>query len=281
MHAKKQKIIDELSYKEFYLENYEIIRQWALQITSYENDLADDIIQDVYLKLYQRECPQNYESIRAYIYACLKNGFSTQLRKKGISRFVSITDCAEVLENNYSYDPRSDLLAQDKIKEICDYICWRKETSIAASIFILRFFLGYNSKEISIIIKRRKNAIEARLVKIRHEISCLSKNSDWLTNSNPNTFSIKKNRPQSVWADLIQTIYSHSSGSCPTIDDYVEVYSTKNLKPDREMISHFVSCPRCLDRINRMLGLPKISDRSFFGVMFSAVFSLSSPFLCS
>lgn len=256
-----------LSYDDFFQANYETLRRWALQITSYDAVLSEDLLHDMYLRFSIRNAAaDNVESVQGYLYTALKNSYVTHLRKKTrtASKQILFLSDEQSAHDSLTVDPRATLLVQDTLLEICEYACERKSRSIAAGILILRFFHGYFSAEVARIVNRSRNAVEARLLKARREV-----NQYLLDSPNPVKIATKKTLRRKEFrradtdllAEIRERIFSAVTGSCFSNEGLRAFYKKLRGGVEREELSHIVSCRKCLDDINDLLKMPRLAER--------------------
>lgn len=258
---------ESVSYDHFFQENYQTLQRWALQITMYDRELSEDLLHDVYVRFTQREeQPRDVDSVHGYLYVAMKNAYVTYLRRKTRtgSHQLSLLDHEFADNAALIIDPRTAIKVHDELRAICQYACVRKEKSISASILILRFFHGYFSAEVSRVVNRSRNAVEARLLKARREVAEHLHNPIRIEKA---TASHKDalGEPVRVRADLLfelrEQVFSAVAGRCFTRESLNTVYRKARGGLGREELSHLVSCEDCLDEVNAMLHMPKLKDR--------------------
>lgn len=258
---------ESVSYDNFFQENYQTLQRWALQITMYDRELSEDLLHDVYVRFTQRdEQPRDVESVHGYLYVAMKNAYVTYLRRKTRtgSHQLSLLDHEFADNATLIVDPRSAIKVHDELRAVCQYACVRKEKSISASILILRFFHGYFSAEVSRVVNRSRNAVEARLLKARREAA----------EHLHNPFRIEKaiasrkdatDETVRVRTDLLlelrEQVFLAVTGRCFTPESLNMVYRKARGGLGREELSHLVSCEDCLDTVNAMLHMPRLKDR--------------------
>ena len=256
-----------VSYERFFKENYDSLKRWALQITTYDHELAEDLVHDIYIRFsLRKEPPREVESLPGYVYAALRNAHVSYLRsttKKG-SRQLSMYDNDFIEDARLTIDPRSIIKVHDDLRAICDFACNRKPASVSASILILRFFHGYFSAEVARVTGRSKNAVEARLLKCRHEISLNL--FDPSSSGKPN--SLRALLPSNVIAtnsdlllELRERVFTAADGRCLSTKDLNIIYKKSVTGLTRDELSHLVSCRKCLYRVNDLLRMPQLSER--------------------
>lgn len=255
------------SYDTFFQENYQTLQRWALQITSYDRELAEDLLHDVYLRFNQRqERPDDVESVHGYLYVAIKNAYVTYLRKKTrtASHQLSLLDHEFADNATLVVDPRFAIKVHDELRAICQYACARKATSISASILILRFFHGYFSAEVSRVVNRSRNAVEARLLKARREAAAHISNPVQIDTSG----SLRRTgggewiKPRAdLLLELREHVFSAVTGRCFSDETLRKFYRRAEAGVGREELSHLVSCGECLNTVNALLHMPKLNER--------------------
>lgn len=253
-------------YADVFLEKYDSIKRWALQITNYNFEIAEDLVHDVFLKLQNRAVAASTHNTDAYIYVSLKNHFQTKIRKEASEEFISLTDNDFLADSILTFDPRRQLKIHDQLYAICRYACCRKDSSIAGSVLIFKFFHGYYVSEIARLIRRKRNAVEARLVKVRLELVKHLENPD-AENRFSNNFrrSASEDKKIQTRSDLVyelrREIFSTKKGKCYSIEECREIYFGTKKLVNRQFLSHIVSCEKCLKRINNMFGMVGLEER--------------------
>lgn len=262
MQAKQQ--LEASYYDRFFEENYAFLKGMALKITN-DCDDSDDLLHDFYLKLAQKAPGENPQNIKAYLFIALKNSYRSVIRRKRLDENVLSFD--EELLSNTLFDEKitNRIFLEEKLRAICKYACLRKETSISGSVVVLRYFHGYYPSEVSRIIRRSRNAVEARLVAARREISQYLVNPDTVEFPLIAVSSTLKNEgpepAKDLLTDLRRQIYFFRQGECLSEIEYERLYHREKDSPTRKILSHLVSCSRCLSTVNRILNLPGLNAR--------------------
>ena len=267
MRLSENSCVENTSYDRFFRDNYETLQRWALQITRYDRELAEDLVHDVYIRFNQRdEMPGDVESVHGYLYVALRNAYVSYLRLKtrSGSRQLSLLD-HEFADNAWLItDPRSTIKVHDDLHAICEFACARKASSISASILILRFFHGYFSAEVAKVVKRSRNAVDARLLKARREVTIhLSEPSKMESAKNTRAIppeQLVKSR-NDLLGELRRRVFSAVDGRCLSREMMYVFYKKANSGLPRTELSHLVSCEKCLDMVNALLLMPGLSDR--------------------
>jgi RNA polymerase sigma factor (sigma-70 family) len=254
-------------YDRFFQENYPALKRWALQITSNDRELAEDLLHDVYLRVSQRtDQHDSIDSVNAYLYTAIRNGFISHLRRRTRMGWFQLSAAEDDFGKKPTMivDPRLALKVQEELRAICNYACERKSSSISASILILRFIHGYYSAEVARVINRSRNAVEARLLKARREVSQHLLGAHERDAASPNhsrSLSRQVVRAADLLDELRQVVFSAADGRCMTDEKLKRAYRPSSGGLDRSELSHLVSCPECLDHVNRLLRMPLLGER--------------------
>jgi len=188
---------------------------------------------------------------------------------RGQYRTLSIVDYDSAEIGLRAADPRERFSLQDQLREVCRYACARKESSKAGSFLILRFLHGYYPREIAQVMRCTREAVEERLRVARREAR------QYLENPNSLRFlgdriSRKVEVAGSGFArtadgflnELRRMIFASRRGDCLSSEQLASP-DGDDTQPgmDNATLGHVVSCPTCLDQINRRLNLPSLAER--------------------
>jgi len=261
------------NHEEIFLERYTRLLQWASQLTNPDRELAKDLVQDAFLHftLSARDLV-TINNIDKYLYGVVRNTYLSHLRRSSRQQHEPLPTFDLGAPGNLmlTVDPRRQIHAQDELRAICHHACARKEASITGSVLILRFFHGYVPSEVARLIHSSRNIVDVQLRSARAEaIACLG---------NPSSASVKRNsllrlRPKSriqlatdLLTELREVIFATRRGGCFNSQQLKEIYRTQKAL-NRATLSHLVSCPRCLDEANKLLGLSPLRERDAIDVL--------------
>jgi DNA-directed RNA polymerase specialized sigma24 family protein len=258
------------SHEDLFVERYDRLFRWSLQLTDNDRSLAEDLLHDTFI-LFTLNQPDlgSVRNLDAYLHTMLRNLHLSQMRRATRSRFqqLSILDYDSAEVGLWAIDPRDQIHAQDELRHVCHYACARKQTAKLASILILRFFHGYYPSEIVQILRTSRKAADRGLLLARGEAKASLNDPQSLG------FIVKNQIPEILPADfarttegflreLRQTIFQSRQGECLSTAQLKVLYqSRKPASLPCEYLAHIVSCARCLDEVNSMLGLPRLSER--------------------
>ncbi len=262
------------SHRDAFLERYQGLHAWAVQMTANDRALAEDLLHDLFI-LFTLSQPDlgRIENLDNYLYASLRNLHISQLRRATRGRFeqLSIVEYESARQSLHSIARGRDLIqAQDELRRICHYACGRKATANAASVLILRFFHGYYPSEIAKVMSSTRQAVDVRLRAARTEAKAYLENSRSLAfisgpggPATPEVFPTRFARaPGDFLLELQQTIFDSPQGECLSREQLKHLYVPAHQAPiARKHLAHIVSCLTCLDAVNTLLGLPLLSER--------------------
>lgn len=267
---KRWKIASAPSHEELFIRHYEQLLGWAVQLTGRNRQQAEDLVHDVFVQFALLQPPlEEIENLEGYLFASMRNLLRSQMRREArrTSARLSLVDYDSAEIGLRALDPRADLGVRDELALICHYACVRKETSKAGSALILRYFLGYYPGEIALIFRSSRQAVADLLGAARREARLYLEQPQRLRfmREHPSE-GITDVRTGEHSGDLIpelrRAIFRSCEGACRTKKELKEIYSRAGAASIAgKTLSHIVSCSRCLDIVNRELGLPLLAER--------------------
>lgn len=253
------------------LENYyDRFLKWGSLLTRGDAGKAEEIVQDLCLHLtLTKPDLSGIANLDGYLYTCLRHLYLSALARSSreVLQFVGTAefDSAEFALAAHS---SGDLLEkQNDLLRICRYSVWRKEHSKSFSYFILHFFHGYFRQEIADLARLPISAIYNKLKQARDEIKLYLEEPKKLHIAHrdlpPEADSLW--RPVSspeLFKTLREIILAARASECLAEEKLLEYYSDATLKPiPCSLLSHIVSCEKCLSIIDRHFRRPTLSDR--------------------
>src|SRR5260370_35806432 len=257
------------THEDLFLERYDQLLAWSMQLTGHDRDLAEDLLHDAFIQFtFTPTEISTIQNLDGYLYGMLRNLHLSQVRRTTRHRFeqLSIVEYESALIGLRWVDPRSQIQVQQELRQICHYACARKETAKAGSVLILRFFHGYYPSEIAQILLATRKAVDARLRLSRAEAKSSIDSPEGLRfmqgKSVPEVLPTGFARDHDDFlGELRRTIFGSRRGDCFSDEQLSDFYRRRTATPSCEQLAHLVSCPECLDRINGLLKLPSLSDR--------------------
>jgi DNA-directed RNA polymerase specialized sigma24 family protein len=252
------------THEDIVIQRYDWLLNWAMKLTGHSREEAEDLVHDAFVE-FTLSAPDlaSIQNMEGYLYGMLRNIHMSRVRRtiRVEKQTVNLLDydSAEVWLRSVHID--SLINARELLGMICDYACERKETSKAGSILILRFFHGYYPGEIARIALCHRRAVDDWMLIARKEArfhieQCCS----------AGTLGRRRGptgHSSGDFLDLLRArIFESRKGRCFSENEINDRYSGRGQQPlDRRLLAHISSCPVCLERINRSLGLPPLSDR--------------------
>src|SRR5260370_5262787 len=160
------------SHEDLFVERYDRLFSWSLQLTDHDRSLAEDLLHDTFI-LFTLNQPDlaSVRNLDAYLHTMLRNLHLSQMRSATRSRFqqLSILDYDSAEIGLWAIEPRDQIRAQDDLRRVCHYACVRKQTAKLARVLILPFFHGYYPSEIVQIQRTSRKATDRGLLLARGE----------------------------------------------------------------------------------------------------------------
>ena len=251
------------SHEDLFVDRYRQLLAWSMQLTGHDRDLAEDILHDAFVQFtFARPDLNGIRNLDGYFYNMLRNLHISQVRREARNRLQQfpVIEYDSADDGLRTTDLRDQQQVESDLRKVCNYACARKETASAASVLILRFFHGYYPSEISRILRTSRQAIDVKLLIARREAQ--------LSFDSPTTVTFIAEKQTSHAQDnfldeLRLMIFDSSRGQCLSRKQLRDLYSvTHNTRMDCAELAHIVSCPTCLDEVNKILGLPSLSERT-------------------
>ena len=253
-----------------FIEHYNWLIRWALQLTHQDRERAEDLVQEVFSQFANAHTDLSaVQNIQAYLYTTLRNIHVSQVRlaARSHNQTHSIVDyeVAEVALD--ATDPYTVFHTQDQLRRVCRYACLRKQSSRAGSVLILRYFHGYHLSEIAQVLRASCEAVRRHLTLARNEARSFLDNPRALKYiqqpppaNAPSTSSVcSTNR---LLVELRGAIFASREGDCLSREAIRALYVEGVINTaDKSILAHIVSCPVCLDEVNARLDLPLLADR--------------------
>src|SRR5262245_32053933 len=259
-----------LDHEEMFVARYEGLLAAALQLTDHDRARAEDLLHEAFIEFtLSRPDLAVIENPDGYLYRVLRNIHLSEFRKstRHALRMVSIAEYDSVGLGLRQLDPTARAQAQDDLRAICQYACLRKASSKAGSVFILRFFHGYFPSEIARLCRSSAPAISELIRAGRQEAMAWLQNPEQLHFLRAQAADLKPinfGRTLENWeGELRRYVFNAGSGTaCPTEEEWRECYRQPGGTPlEAAQLAHLVSCERCLEVVNLLLGLPPLAER--------------------
>jgi DNA-directed RNA polymerase specialized sigma24 family protein len=232
--------------------------------------MAEEIVHDLclYFTVVKPDLSQ-VANLDGYLYTCLRHIYLSSLARasREALQTVNITDFDSI---QFALSPRTTdglLDQQNELRRICNYAVWRKSTSKSASYFLLLFFHGYTRREVAEIARLPIAAIYNKLKVAREELKAHLETSGKLRIATRDVLPdpglrISPLSSDELFHELRQRIFEAKSSECLPEETVLAQYHTTVLKPiPCDLLSHIVSCGRCLSLLDRHFEHPEWQDR--------------------
>jgi len=255
--------------EQLFTERYANLRRWAVHLTHQES-AADDLVQDAFVQwMLSRTKLEEIENIDGYLRTMLRNMHFSRMSRAAQrlqETTLSIADYDSGLLGWTAIEPPRRLQASEDLHQICAYACFRKESSKAGSVLILRFFHNYFPTEIASVLNSSRNCVDQWQRLARREVKLFMNKPGGLRFVNgetPARHTVRYLRSDfDLMLNLRHLIFSSCRGDCLSENELHEVYAGGNEEAlTTAKLAHLVSCAKCLDAVNELLGLPLLEER--------------------
>jgi DNA-directed RNA polymerase specialized sigma24 family protein len=249
---------------------YSQLMKWGAVLTRGDKGMAQDIVHDLCLHftLAKPDLSQ-VANLDGYLYTCLRNIYLSALARSSreATQFVSVAEFDSI---HFALNTRSSdilLQRQNDLRRICSYTLWRKESSKSASYLILLFFHGYCRREVAEIACLPIAGIYNKLKIARAEVKSYLEGSGKLrvaTREIPPEPDLRLSPVSFIelFSEFRETILHANSAECIPVEALLSNYQSAKPKPiSCSLLSHIVSCQRCLTLIDRHFRRPTLEDR--------------------
>lgn len=249
---------------------YEQLLKWSELLTRGDRGAAREIVHD--LCLYFALTKPDFSGIAnldGYLYTCLRHTYLSRLERSSREalRFVSIEDYDSIQLAFAGSVSGISLDIQNDLRNICGYAVWRKDSSKSFSYFILHFFHGYFPREIAGIACLPIAAIYNKLKTSRAELKSYLAAPRVLSITGRETppAPIQLRAPVSsaeLFRELRETVLRAPKTECLPEEELLSHYGASLPSPiSCSLLSHIVSCERCLGLVDRHFRRPTLKDR--------------------
>jgi RNA polymerase sigma factor (sigma-70 family) len=254
-----------------FTERYECLLSWAMGLTNQQREAAEDLVQDAFVQfMLGRTRLEEIENIDGYLRRMLRYMHVSRLSRSAQHLHETALSVADYDSGRLGWtaiEPPRRMQAFEELHQVCTYACSRKESSRAGSVFILRFFHEYFPTEIAAVLNTSRHCVDQWQRLARREAKMYTREPRRLrfvnTKTNSNRQQIRYLKSDcDVMLELRQMIFKSSEGECLAQSELAEIYTeghSDSLTTAR--LAHIVSCPACLNAVNRLLGLPLLAER--------------------
>jgi DNA-directed RNA polymerase specialized sigma24 family protein len=268
-----QKVEKSLDHETIFLSHYSWLLGWAQQLTRGSKEEAEDLVQELYVRLVQSQGVldiSDEDRLRGYLHRTLRNlsiSRAQRERRNALSN-LSIVEFDSAEFALASIDRSQLLLVRSDLAHICEYACIRRKSSRAASVLILRFFLGYYPSEIMRVLITSRDAVDklTRIAQLEAKAFLnrpgTLKFMDQELLRRPSFSQYLPDEPALMFLELRKRLFSQPEGECMSIEYMAARYDGTSEQPFTTLeVAHLASCRKCLEAANSMLILPNLHQR--------------------
>src|SRR5579863_1643825 len=254
-----QSLLEDQSREKMFLEHYAWLKRCALNITHGARELSEDLVHDVFVQFLDSDLDlSSVADVRGYLNGILRNLHLLQLRRatRQPAESLSIFDYDSAAVGLRVRSSADQLQSADSLVRACDFACYRKETSLAASILLLRYFHGYYPVEICRLLNARRKLVYRWIDRGRTDVKSYME-SPW---AYPGYGVAERKTPPPIGRPIAflrclrERIFDSCSSPC-------SVLTCDPNRLGRVELAHLVSCRSCLHRFNQETGLTHVEDR--------------------
>lgn len=260
-----------------FAERYNELLATARSLTNNDQGRAIDIVHDALIE-FVRYSPdlRKISNLNGYLHALLCNLFKTQKRRVTVRSKCELSiESYELIESvlpgvaDRYQNPNLLLQIQDVLRIICEYACFSKDRLKLGSVLILRFFHGYHTSEIALIMGVTASAVSHQLKLAQAEV-CHYLKDPKRSDFHREIIAVRgRYKPNygSLADDLVEelrhVIFNSSSlHECILRNSLYKLYRGRCRKEiDCKTLSYIVSCAGCLEAASTFLGLGLLSER--------------------
>lgn len=260
--------LEQEAREELFAQRYEALLAWALRLTNHHHASAEDLVQDAFIQfVLGRTRIAEIENINGYLRRMLRYMYLTRITRNSVyERTLSINDSCAFHQGSGDLELFNRLRSKEELCKICTYACTRKETSRAGIVLILRFFYEYYPSEIARVLGCSPHCVAQWQRVARNELKAYLNGQRRLRPFRAKIPKLVVTKISDTHGDLLaelrKVIFQSCQGACLPVEQLREIYeSGKNKFLLASRLGHIVSCPICIDVVNRILDLPILADR--------------------
>jgi RNA polymerase sigma factor (sigma-70 family) len=263
-----------------FIRRYDQLMTFSQKLIGSDRSFAQDVVHDAFVQFMQSNTDfGSIDNLDHYLHKVVRNVYRSHLRQRVTHKLEQLSEIGVNEASGSHSDPQKEIQARNLLVILCRYMCKRKDYSIASSVLVLRFLLGYYPEEVAKVARRSRGSVDGLLKSARGDLkkylqelplSCVNLKTapdgigNRATHSTSDTFGVSR------------ILFESRKGKCFESQQLQKIYFSANARLSRIELSHMVSCPRCLDKTNLLLRIPLLRERSPIDVLSKVPIVLSS-----
>lgn len=246
---------------------YDQLLRQATELTGDEAQ-AEDLLHDAFVNFtLRRPALERLHNVEGYLYRMIRNLFVSEVRRRAQMQTVSLAPGDyETAQLGLRVLPPNDQ-TRAELLSICHYACVRKESAIAASALIFRFFHSYTLQEVATLLRAPKQQITDWLKLARREARLFRTDParlKFLSAESASNFPapVALRPSEDVIEQLRALILQTRQGECFTAAEWRQLYAPeKRWALETPFAAHLASCLECLLLVSEVHRMPKPDER--------------------
>ncbi len=252
-----------------FMARYAALRTFAAHLVGADWSLLEDLIQDAYVQFTtaQPDLAQ-IRDLDAYLATLVRNLRVSSIRRAVTHRMrhVAVEDYDSVMLVLDASSTEDQMRTRDDLTRICQFACARKESSKAASAFVLRFFHDVSPTDVARILRTTPATVHTWLTRARREARQhladppqVRAAGDLVARPHVMPATSSADTPDTL-TRLRAAIFATAQPPCLSSRAIERWNSSDHAKPlDVATCAHIASCGHCLERLCAHLELPSDS----------------------
>ena len=259
------------SPEETFATKYTWLLRWALHFAQNDRPTAEDLVQETFVRmLLSWESLEDIHNLEPFLYSHLRYAYLTEKRRNGRLTFQSLSAIdGDALPSMVVTHPTfRNVEVQNELRTILTFLLWKCRTTKFASIFLLRFFLGFFPEEIARICRSTRHSVDLGLRHARAEIKAylLDPNCKQMPEGARRLDLSRHDTAIPVHEfteELRHQVVCGPRHACFPAHILQRLYDADSQKPiEVDLLAHIVTCGHCLELVAEYCGVQQHSPRS-------------------
>src|SRR5262245_44174293 len=154
-----------------FIRRYDLLMTFAQKLTGSERGFAQDVVHDAFVQFMSSSTDFGaIDNLDHYLRKVVRNAHRTHLRQRATHKFQQLSGVNVDATSAPQGDPQGAVQARNLLLTLCRYVCKRKDSSVASSVLVLRFLLGYYPEEVAKVTRRTRSSVDGLLKSARGDL---------------------------------------------------------------------------------------------------------------